>query len=122
MVLVLSPLRCNMSLLSYNQRHERLCAVLDRLVPNPPPSSFRTNKSLSDGLGDHRGVQLDCVLNRLWSAPVDRKGKHVDRSDTALDYEVASVERLALGPSDFEVLGQLGQGQFGVVRLQQCPC
>jgi hypothetical protein len=110
-----------MSPLSYPERHELLGAVLDRLVPNPPPSSFRTNKSLSDDLNE-RGVQLDCVLHRLWAAPVDRKGKQIDRCDTILDDEIASVERFALGQSDFDILGQLGQGQFGVVRLRWCPC
>ncbi|GFZ49602.1 hypothetical protein JCM24511_07003 [Saitozyma sp. JCM 24511] len=102
-----------MSPLSYPERHELLGALLDQLVPNPPPSSFRTNKSLSGDLND-RGVQLDCVLHRLWAAPVDRKGKQIERCDTILDDEIASIERFALGESDFDILGQLGQGQFGV--------
>jgi hypothetical protein len=101
-----------MSSLSYWQRCQHLYSILDDHVPNPGPSAFSVSASArrASVASDFRATQLDQLLATAWSAP-SSKGKEVAR---ILDV-LRQVDRLRITTADFDLIGRVGQGQFGIV-------
>ncbi|WVQ79190.1 hypothetical protein IAT38_001286 [Cryptococcus sp. DSM 104549] len=108
-----------MSRLSYPQRRSELIHNL-RLLPQPayqssflhlsPDGSFRDRVLSGEGEEDHLSIALDVASLQLWSG-----------NTAGLDQDVLHrIEALRLKEEDFEVLGQVGDGQFGTVFAVKC--
>lgn len=99
---------------SYLHRHLLLSALLDREEP-PPEDCFAVGDQTNE-----RGCKLDALLLRGWSIS-SRKAKPQDNDSMCDGATVAhsavlhNVDSLRLKKNDFEVLGRIGEGQFGVV-------
>ncbi|EJT47327.1 cAMP-dependent protein kinase [Trichosporon asahii var. asahii CBS 2479] len=88
---------------SYPHRHLLLTNLLDE-QPDPPQDAFAV------GADDNvRGCKLDALLLAGWSIS-GRKAKPEQRD--ALQH----ADNLRLKKGDFEVIGRIGEGQFGTVR------
>ncbi|BEI79511.1 hypothetical protein CcaverHIS002_0100400 [Cutaneotrichosporon cavernicola] len=92
---------------SYLHRHLLLSALLDRQDP-PPPDCFSV-----PGQSNEAGCKLDALLLRGWSVSA-RRTKPQDNDI------LHNVDSLRLKKNDFEVLGRIGEGQFGVVDAVRC--
>ncbi|TXT13689.1 hypothetical protein VHUM_01056 [Vanrija humicola] len=94
---------------SYPHRHLLLSNVLDQQqVTQPPADHFCV-----PGEDNARGCKLDALLLAGWAAS-GLKGKQADRD--ALHH----VDNLRIKKSDYDVLGRIGEGQFGVVDAVRC--
>ncbi|WVR08014.1 hypothetical protein IAU60_005058 [Kwoniella sp. DSM 27419] len=122
------------STFSYDQRHARLLESLRQLPLEPLPSNFRTrstNTALEhlEFLGASR---LDTLLLRSWSGHADDiqpdgtcPYHHPDpvehRAHWSADAIVLEqVEVLRLKGADFDVIGTVGEGQYGTVSAVRC--
>ncbi|KAL7425116.1 hypothetical protein Q5752_000804 [Cryptotrichosporon argae] len=86
---------------TYAHRHLLLTHLLAD-QPEPSPSAFAVGRPEDDA--DALGRRLDALLLSGWA-----KGKGVDKD------VVSHADNLRLKAADFDVLGRLGEGQFGVV-------
>ncbi|KAL1411124.1 hypothetical protein Q8F55_002074 [Vanrija albida] len=93
---------------SYPHRHLLLSNVLDAQPGQPPADHFAVASE-----DNERGCRLDALLLAGWAAS-GLKGKQADRD--ALQH----VDNLRIKKSDYDVLGRIGEGQFGVVDAVRC--
>jgi hypothetical protein len=107
---------------SYPHRH----LLLSNLLADQPAARSSSYTVDSRDNDDERGAKLDFLLLSGW-ATASRKGKEVDRDSMSSQVSwlgltetdevlvLHHAENLRLKSSDFEVLGRVGEGQFGVV-------
>ncbi|KAK8849670.1 hypothetical protein IAR55_005005 [Kwoniella newhampshirensis] len=102
--------------LSYPHRHQLLTDLLKECSVPALKGSFRVPlrapQSFDIALLDEvRSVALDALLLRGWS----RKGKQKEDDDI-----FHRLDDLRLQKSDFETIGRLGDGQYGVIDAVRC--
>ncbi|WWC65836.1 uncharacterized protein I303_108458 [Kwoniella dejecticola CBS 10117] len=95
---------------SYPHRHQLLTELL-RLHPCPFEYENTYHFLLVPSLSQlSRSAALDAILLQSWSGNID----HVDPD------VIHNIKSLRFDASDFEVIGRLGDGQFGVVDAVRC--
>lgn len=102
---------------SYPHRHLLLTNLLDE-QPDPPHDAFAVGAD--DNL---RGCKLDALLLAGWSIsgrkakPEQRDGESTEEGHLLiLPIALQHADNLRLKKGDFEVIGRIGEGQFGTVR------
>ncbi|ODN72965.1 hypothetical protein, variant [Cryptococcus amylolentus CBS 6039] len=99
-----------MATASYTDRHDALLRLLS--IHAATASGFQNTFAISPSptLADQHGATLDVLLLQAWAGRADIP-----------KYQMDQIEDARLTKKDFDVLGLLGEGQFGVVEAVRYP-